>query len=229
MDAWRLGSEEYEDESCTGPCYCAIDLSSKSDLSGFVLYFPDSGRLVCRFFVCRAQAMADPSGHYGEWIEGGWLTVSGDERTDYDAIRAEIIACSDRWDFAHHPEHRAPMIAYDPWNAHHLSTQLEGDGFCMVTFGQGYKSMNEPSKEFEARIKEGRIRHNSPVLDWMAGNVSIQEDPAGNIKPVKPSKMSPLKIDGIVMAIMALGLSMMHDPAPKVTVYEERGVLGDDW
>ena len=47
----------------------------------------------------------------------------------------------------------------------------------------------------------------NPVLDWMAGNVVIKLDPAGNIKPDKSADISK-KIDGIVAAIMALGVAL---------------------
>lgn len=51
---------------------------------------------------------------------------------------------------------------------------------------------------------EGNIVHGgNPVLKWMAGNVVMRQDPAGNIKPDKEKSVE--KIDGIVASIMALG------------------------
>ena len=40
----------------------------------------------------------------------------------------------------------------------------------------------------------------------MACNVTIREGPSGDIMPQKPKRDSPLKIDGIVAGIMAVGL-----------------------
>ena len=58
-------------------------------------------------------------------------------------------------------------------------------------------------------MMEGKIIHGgNPVLRWMAGNVVIDTDPAGNIKPTK--ERSPEKIDGIVAAIMALDRCNRH-------------------
>ena len=75
-------------------------------------------------------------------------------------------------------------------------------------------------------IKAGRIRHNSPILDWMAANVSIKEDESGNIRPVKPKRGSPLKIDGIVALIMALGLCIRDkNEEPPASVYLKRGFI----
>ena len=63
---------------------------------------------------------------------------------------------------------------------------LEDMGFTVVPFGQGYKDMSPPSKELFKLLMEGNIIHGgNPVLKWMAGNVVMRQDPAGNIKPDK--------------------------------------------
>ena len=44
-------------------------------------------------------------------------------------------------------------IAIDPWNATQLSTQLQGDGFEVVTFRQGFKDSHakpSPGARFTA-------------------------------------------------------------------------------
>ena len=38
-------------------------------------------------------------------------------------------------------------IAFDRWGAVQMSQNLEGLGFTMVQFGQGYKDMSPPTKE----------------------------------------------------------------------------------
>jgi hypothetical protein len=46
--------------------------------------------------------------------------------------------------------------------------------------------MSEPSKAFEAKIVERKVRHGgNPVLRWMVGNAVVTKDAAGNIKPDK--------------------------------------------
>ena len=73
----------------------------------------------------------------------------------------------------------------------------------MVPMRQGFISMNAPSKELERRLLAEEINHGgNPVLRWMADNVSIKTDPAGNLKPDKESSSD--RIDGIVAVIMAL-------------------------
>lgn len=62
-----------------------------------------------------------------------------------------------------------------------------------------------------------------PLLRWMAGNVVVDTDPAGNIMVTKAK--SKEKIDGIVAAIMALDRCIRNQTEPQGSVYDERGLL----
>ena len=103
-----------------------------------------------------------------------------------------------------------------------MTQNLEGMGFTVVPFGQEFKDMSPPTKEFYKLLMEGRITHGgNPIMRWMAGNVVVETDPAENIKPTKAK--SPEKIDGIVAAIMALDRCIRHEQ--QGSVYDERGLL----
>ena len=65
------------------------------------------------------------------------------------------------------------------------------------------------------------IHGGHPVLRWMANNVIVKQDPAGNIKPDK--SRSTEKIDGIVATIMALDMALRSKT--RTSVYESRGIL----
>ena len=106
------------------------------------------------------------------------------------------------------------QIAIDRWNATQLATQLQGDGIDVVGFGQGYGSLSSPSKQLEALVVSAKLLHNNPVLDWQAGNVAIQQDHAGNIKPSK--QKSTERIDGMVALVMALGIAATAKAAPEL-------------
>ena len=84
--------------------------------------------------------------------------------------------------------------------------------------------MSEPTKELiEKLLPEGVLAHGGhPVLRWMASNLTVSEDPAGNKKPDK--KKSSDKIDGIVSLVMALGRSMVTE-IESGSVYDDRGLL----
>ncbi len=95
-------------------------------------------------------------------------------------------------------------------------------GFTVIPFGQGYKDMSPPAKEVYKLLMEGRINHGgNPVLKWMAQNVVMRQDPAGNIKPDK--EKSTEKIDGIVATIMALDRAIRCEDT--TSVYDTRGIL----
>ena len=105
-----------------------------------------------------------------------------------------------------------------------MSQNLEGMGFTVVPFGQGFKDMSPPTKELMKLVLEKRVAHGGhPVLRWMMDNVFIRKDPAGNIKPDK--EKSTEKIDGAVAMIMALDRAIRNGNAISESVYDERGIL----
>jgi phage terminase large subunit-like protein len=202
------------------PCYAGLDLSSTTDITALVLVFPNEDRydVLPLFWVPEEGARRRERGDrvpYSAWIRGGFVAATPGEVIDYDRIRQKINELGQRYEIRE--------IAIDRWNATQLATQLEGDGFEVVAFGQGYASMNWPCKKLEELVLGGKIAHGGhPVLRWMAGNVSIEKDAADNWKPSK--KKSIERIDGIVALIMALDRASTQ-PAPERSVYETRGLL----
>lgn len=200
-------------------CWAGLDMASTSDLTAFVLLFPEHGNALLPFFwvpgaSARKRERLDRV-PYLSWIAGGLVEQTGGNVTDYDVVRARINEIGKRFNVRE--------IAIDRWNSTQLQTQLIGDGFEVVPFGQGFASMAAPTKEFERLMLECNLRHGgNPVLRWMAGNVMVESDAAGNIKPSK--KKSVEKIDGIVAGIMALGRAMVREEATG-SVYETRGLL----
>ncbi len=115
-------------------------------------------------------------------------------------------------------------IAFDRWGAVQMVQNLEGMGFSVVPFGQGFKDMSPPSKELMKLTPEGKLAHNGhPVLRWMMDNIFVRTDPAGNIKPDK--EKSTEKIDGTVEKIMALDRAIRHQGENINSVYDERGLI----
>lgn len=101
---------------------------------------------------------------------------------------------------------------------------LEGMGFTVVPFGQGFKDMSPPSKELMKLTLEGKLAHGGhPVLAWMMDNIFIRTDPASNIKPDKEKPKE--KIDGAVATIMALDWAIRNLGDNINSVYDERGLI----
>jgi phage terminase large subunit-like protein len=91
----------------------------------------------------------------------------------------------------------------------------------MVAMGQGFQSMSPPTKELLRLVVDRRLAHGgNAVLRWMADNLVVQTDPAGNIKPNKAK--STARIDGMVALIMALDRATRHKVSR--SIYEGRGL-----
>jgi phage terminase large subunit-like protein len=159
---------------------------------------------------------------YGTWISEEYIEATPGEVIDYDRIRAKINELGKQYQILE--------IAIDRWNATQLGTQLTDDGFEVVPFGQGYASMNWPTKKLEEVVRAGKLKHGgNPVLRWMAGNASIETDAVDNWKPSK--KKSRERIDGVVALIMALDRASRQEEF--TSVYDKRGALfltmSDEW
>jgi phage terminase large subunit-like protein len=77
------------------------------------------------------------------------------------------------------------------------------DGMTLIEHPQGFRSMSDPTKELLKMIASQEFEHgNNPVLNWMADNLVVSQDPAGNLKPDKSRARE--KIDGIVALIMCI-------------------------
>lgn len=200
MDKWDQGSTD-TDIGYGEECWAGLDLSTTTDISALVMVFPsgDRFRVECRFWV-PSEAARDRERRdrvpYSQWMRDEAITATPGASVDYDCIRRDINELRERFNIR--------KIAIDRWNASQLAHQLEADQFEVNYFGQGFASMNSPAKFLEALIADGNLIHGgNPVLRWMASNVAVERDAAGNIKPSK--KVSTERIDGIVALCMALG------------------------
>ena len=222
---FQKGNEEIDMAALEGrDCYGGLDLSSTGDITALVLIFPpreeDEKYILLPFFWVPEetipQRVKQASVPYDIWEKQGYLLSTEGNVIHYDFIEKFINDLAERYHIVE--------IAVDRWNATQMIQNLEGDGFTMVPFGQGFASMSGPTKDFYRLLMEGQIIHGGhPVLRWMAGNVVIDTDPAGNIKVTKAK--SKEKIDGIVAAIMALDRCIRNQTEPQGSVYDERGLL----
>lgn len=205
-------------------CYVGIDLSSRSDLTVMARVFPlePDAKGLRRFVVvptfwCPEENVTEMHGRtgapYRSWVEQGHLKLTSGNVIDLDFIRAEVNAISKITPIS--------KVGVDPWNALSLMTQLMGDGFDVLEFRQGYRSLSGPSKELENLVLDGRLIHGGhPVLRWNASNTVVDRDAAGNIKPTKEKRMG--KIDGIVATIMGLALCLEAVGKPAEPAWDGR-------
>jgi phage terminase large subunit-like protein len=222
MDIWEKCSFAVDIDKLRGrECYGGLDLSSSNDITAFVLIFPptadDDKYYVLPFFwipeenlKLRVRRDHVP---YDVWAKQGFLKTTEGNVIHYGFIEKFIEELGKQYNIK--------QIAFDRWGAVQMVQNLEGLGFTVVPFGQGYKDMSPPTKELMKLTLENKMAHGgNPVLSWMMDNVYVRTDPAGNIKPDK--EKSTEKIDGIVALIMALDRAIRKEI--KENVYEKRGM-----
>lgn len=212
-EIWQAAGEPLNElDFKTLRCYGGLDLAAVSDFNAWAKIFPDEDgyfNLFMRFWIPEdtVKKRIDAGLHdLQQWIDEGWITTTPGNVADYGQIRDDIVN-----DFLFFGLESA---AYDRnWNSSHIVQEIESEldpvfredeyKSRMTPFGQGFVSMNAPTKEFERLAMQGKIRHGgNPVLRWMLRNVELRTDPAGNIKVDKAK--SAEKVDGIVAAIEAL-------------------------
>ena len=224
MEKWGACAAHIDPEALIGrPCYGGLDLSSTTDITAFVLIFPpqeeNAPYIVLPFFWIpenniMGRVQRDHVS-YDVWQRQGHVHTTEGNVVHYGYIETFIEELGTRYDIRE--------IAFDRWGAAQMVQNLEGMGFTVIPFGQGFKDMSAPTKELMRLTLERKIRHgNNPAMNWMMDNVFIKTDPAGNQKPDK--EKSTERIDGVVAMIMALDRATRHQGGG-ASVYDRRGLL----
>lgn len=225
MDKWDACAFPVSEDDLEGRvCYGGLDLSSTTDITAFVLVFPpldeeDKYYILPYFWVpeetleLRVRRDHVP---YDVWERQEKLMTTEGNVVHYGYIEKYIERLGERFNIRE--------IAFDRWGAVQMVQNLEGMGFTVVPFGQGFKDMSSPTKELMKLVLEQMIAHGGhPVLRWMMDNIFIRTDPAGNIKADK--EKSTEKIDGAVATIMGLDRAIRCGNDAGASVYDSRGLL----
>lgn len=205
-------------------CYAGLDLSSSTDITAFVLVFPpidedDKYQIVPYFWIpedtidLRVRRDHVP---YDIWKGKGTIMSTEGNVIHYGFIEKFIEELGTIFNIKE--------IAFDRWGAVQMTQNLEGMGFTVVPFGQGYKDMSGPTKRLMELVLGKEIAHNgNEPLRWMIDNVVVKTDPAGNIKMDK--EKSEERIDGAVALVMALDRAIRHEESRTDSVYNDRGII----
>lgn len=225
MATWDSTASMVVPESLKGrECYAGLDLASTTDIAAFVLVFapvaPETAYQVLPFFWIPGdnirQRIDKDRVPYDVWIRQGFVTATEGNVIHYAAIKNKIDQLS--------KEYNIKEIAFDRWGAVQLSQDLSDGGMTVIPFGQGFASMSSPTKELLNLVLAKNLIHGgNPVLRWMADNLVVRQDPAGNIKPDKAK--SSEKIDGMVALIMGLDRAIRHENVKQKSIYHERGLI----
>lgn len=192
------------------PCVVGMDLSSNTDITAMCALFPPIASDDPYYAFWKLYVPADniekrvvrDKVPYDIWAKQGYITATPGNVIDYAAIRRDLYDICETYN--------VQQIVFDRWGFEALRQQMVGEGVpedLFVSFGQGFASMSPAMKALEQLVLGKRLAFaENPVVLWMAGNVAVQTDPAGNIKPTKEG--SGEKIDGIVALTMTIGAAI---------------------
>lgn len=246
-DVWLAASERVPMRMLRDrPCVAGLDLSSTTDLTSFVLeFYPTVAdphwRLLPYFWIPDHDLEGRENRDrvpYRVWIAEGHLeTTPGRAISKLHVLRRLQKICG---------YFDVRKIGYDRWRIEDLKElMIEHDIVLpeLVPFGQGYQSMGPAVDEFERRLlgmpppeldEQGELlpvdpdeyelvetlKHDgNPVLTMCAANAVTTSDPANNRKVDKAKSNG--RIDGIVAAVIATGVSGSAPPGGGKSIYDE--------
>jgi phage terminase large subunit-like protein len=201
-------------------CLIGGDLADKTDIAALVLaafrespLLPGETQLLLKpvFYLPEAvlaapeQADGRSNVSYRTWAKQGHLQLTPGDWIDHNVVEAQIRDWKTRYGCR-----KATGDQFAAWlqMASRLNEDFaEGDEAFAQVLHKNAKSVTDPAKELEARVKGGpaRLLHDgNPVMTWMASNVVVTRRIDGTIIPKKETPMSANKIDGVDAAINAI-------------------------
>ena len=181
-------------------CYVGCDLTMRNDLASVALEFPlpNGYYAVIHQSFIPEDKIDDNSRRdhydYRAMVEKGYIIATEGNVVDFDYIEEYIRQAAERY--------KIVEVCIDPWNATQMMAHLVAEDFVVVETRMGYKTLSAPTKDLEYTIDRSKVIHfNDPVLRWGVGNVVVESDVNGNIRPNKEKASN--KIDPAMALIIA--------------------------
>ena len=93
---------------------------------------------------------------------------------NYDDVFDYIVDLVNRYDF------NVKQIAYDPYQSAALIAKLDQAGYPMQTVRQGTLTLNIPTRDFQNKVFDGKIKHgNNRILAYAVNNAIVKVDNNG--------------------------------------------------
>lgn len=211
MHVWDKCRRDFTEDDLIGrTCYAGLDMASTRDANAMVLLFPekDGAYYILPYFWIPGESKSDRA-HQDRrqmlnFASQNHIRVTGGNVTDFYLMADEVRELREKFDIR--------MCAFDHHGPAQAFVQIctRECGFDVDWFkeySQSKMSFAAPTKIFERLFSSEKLWHNGhPVLRWMAENVAVKPDANDNIRPDKEASAD--KIDGIVAAIMALGVAI---------------------
>lgn len=204
-DACEAPLSDWTKADATG---CGVDLGARDDLAAFSLcarFVVDASgeQPIYRYEIRSYAYIADDCKRdmtklpFSTWLYCGLIRKSKYPLSD---LQSDLIGfCR---------EFHIENVAYDPYNAQQLAEDLTREGIVAVRMAQNQLNFNEPIRDFQQLLIDGRFNHDgNALLRWCAGNAVISSDRGDRWMFDKP-KCSE-KIDPLVSSIMAYRMASL--------------------
>lgn len=201
-------------------CILGLDLSSTTDLTALVAYFPATGDLIPWFWMpADNMEEAERRDHvpYRLWHRQGFIEATPGRAIDKAFVVHRMGELT--------KDYAVQFCAADRWRLDEIRRLMAEAGVKieLLEFGQGWKDMGPAIDAIETAVLRKELHHpGHPVLDMCVANAVTVSDPTGARKLVKERQTG--RIDGLVAASMAIGAAVKTAPK-KESVYKTRGLV----
>lgn len=206
MDLWDQCTKEINLDDLKGlKFWGGLDLSSKKDITAFVLVFydEDNDKFIIYPFLFTPKATVkerenQDNNPYEYWIKKGDLIALEGKYIKFDFVLDLLFDLDD--------EFKIEEIGFDRWGSQTILNRLE-EKWDIVELGQGSKTMSQVINDWENLLVDERVViAKNECFRFMAKNCIAIIDDNLNVKYSK--KKSKFKIDGIIAMLMALLLAI---------------------
>lgn len=215
ISTWKSGNQAVELEQLRGrPCFAALDLSAKHDLTSLTLVFPDDSDppvfdVVPFFWTPRDQLEArrpQEKDRFKDWIARDLIFDIPGPTIQFSFVAHQLVQLA--------KDYQIEVLGYDAWRIDDFRADLDAIDpnfpVPIEAFPQTLKAFAPAIQWFRELIEHGRIRHGGhPVLTACVANAVLYSDPNNNhrIDKDKSRGRGPVRVDGAVTLVMALELA----------------------
>lgn len=199
------------------PCYAGLDLAKGTDINAFALEFED-GAIFTKFWIPESKVKTNKDQvDYQLWADKGFVEVMEGEIIDQTIIIDFINKSFENFNIL--------GLGYDQYIAYHGIIQgfLKAGNELLTPIKQTIWNLSDATKDLETDLTAGKLKINNDVMKWMFGNVVIQKDQNGNIKPDKGKSIK--KIDGVAALVNARKMKLLLNSSD---AEEGRSIYDDD-
>ena len=152
-------------------CFLGLD-GAISDLAAYVLFFPESGHVICRFFQPEITAERSDSKlgtHLIAWGADNHIKITDGGIFDWDVVKASLIQDCKNFDVVE--------AAFDPTNLESRLIELQSELPCRVIPVNGQPAtVGPPTKHLERLLISGELKiQNNPCMQWCLQNAAIKD------------------------------------------------------